>query len=83
MDKRKRLKQVFKNIFNTDLDHNKLTTKELDIVYINNHNIFFDNFSKILKKLPKHESFNILTTSNDVMKNCINLKYNYFLILHF
>ncbi len=48
---------------------------ELDIVYINNHNIFFDNFLEILKKLPKHESFNILTTSNDVMKNCVNFNF--------
>ena len=30
MDKRKRLKQVFQKIFNTNLDYNKLSTKELE-----------------------------------------------------
>ncbi len=56
MDKRKRLKQVFKKIFNTNLDHNKLSTKELDN---------WDSVNHLMLIMSLEEEFNIKIPADD------------------
>ena len=52
MDKRKRLKQVFQKIFNTNLDYNKLSTKELEN---------WDSVNHLMLIMSLEEEYNIGT----------------------
>ena len=56
MHKRKRLKQVFQKIFNTNLDYNKLSTKELEN---------WDSVNHLMLIMSLEEEYNIKIPADD------------------